>query len=144
MPAVAGRPLAALIVLVMVQFVLGRHPRTGAALAERRVDGLVVGDRPLRRVALARLRRTLARAVAQGGGAAAPLLATPPELLDPGRERAPVAEFTLLEDPPGRWFEADTGQPVVYQTAGHDAALREGASLAAIDAALAAWTKVSR
>jgi len=129
--------------LGMGQFLLRPHPRTGATLAERRVDGLVVGDRPLRRVALARLRRTLARAVAQGGGAAAPLLATPPELLDPGRERAPVAEFTLLEDPPGRWFEADNGQPVVYQTAGHDAALGEGASLAAIDAALAAWTNVS-
>src|SRR5437773_1648333 len=139
----AGAGPAGTTALGMGQFGLGRHPRTGAALAERRVDGLVVGDRPLRRVALARLRRTLARAVAQGGGAAAPLLATPPELLDPGRERAPVAEFTLLEDPPGRWFEADSGQPVVYQTAGHDAALGESASLAAIDAALAAWTNVS-
>src|SRR5437899_275361 len=46
--------------LGMGQFVLRPHPRTGATLAERRVDGLVVGDRPLRCVPLARLRRTLA------------------------------------------------------------------------------------
>src|SRR5437899_7244577 len=74
--------------LGMGQFVLRPHPRTGATLAERRVDGLVVGDRPLRRVPLARLRRTLARAAAQDGSVAAPLLAAPPELLDPGLERA--------------------------------------------------------
>src|SRR5207247_980211 len=125
------------------QCVLRPHPRTGATLAERRVDGLVVGDRPLRRVPLARLRRTLARAAAQDGGAAAPLLAAPPELLDPGLERAPVAEFTLMDTPPGRRFEADSGQPVVYETAGADAGLGESASLAAIDGALAAWTNVS-
>src|SRR5437773_5043823 len=129
--------------LGMGQFVLRPHPRTGATLAERRVDGLVVGDRPLRRVPLARLRRTLARAAAQDGGAAAPLLAAPPELLDPGLERAPVAEFTLMDTPPGRRFEADSGQPVVYETAGADAGLGESASLAAIDGALAAWTNVS-
>src|SRR2546428_10387990 len=129
--------------LGMGQFVLRSHPRTGAMLAERRVDGLVVGDRPLRRVPLARLRRTLARA-AQDGGAAAPLLAAPPELLDPGLERAPVAEVTLMDAPPGRRFEADSGQPVVYQTAGADAGLGASASLAAIDGALAAWTNVSR
>src|SRR6266702_7592218 len=131
--------------LGMGQFVLRPHPRTGATLAERRVDGLVVGDRPLRRVPLARLRRTLARAAAEDVGvAAAPLLATPPELLDPGLERAPVAEFTLMDSPPARWFEADSGQPVVYQTAGQDTALGESASLAALDGALAAWTNVSR
>src|SRR3989442_8501304 len=130
--------------LGMGQFVLGRHPRTGAALAERRVDGLVVGDRPLRRVPLARLLRTLARAIAQdGSGAPAPLLADPPELADPRLERAPVAEFTLMDAPPARWFEADSGQPVVYLTAGQDGALGARASLAAIDGALAAWTNVS-
>src|SRR5438128_5563326 len=70
--------------LGMGQFVLRPHPRTGDVLAERRVAGDVVGDRPLRRVPLARLRRTLARAAAQDGGAAAPLLAAPPALLAPG------------------------------------------------------------
>src|SRR3989442_4929814 len=130
--------------LGMGQFVLRSHPRTGAMLAERRVDGLVVGSRPLRRVPLARLPRTLARAIEQdGGGASAPLLADPPELAGPGLERAPVAEFTLMDAPPARWFEADSGQPVVYQTAGQDGALGANASLAAIDGALAAWTNVS-
>src|SRR5207247_10669756 len=76
--------------LGMGQFVLRPHPRTGATLAERRVDGLVVGDRPLRRVPLARLRRTLARAAAQDGGAAAPLPAAPPERLAPGLARPPA------------------------------------------------------
>src|SRR6266566_564910 len=130
--------------LGMGQFVLRPHPRTGATLAERRVDGLVVGDRPLRRVPLARLLRTLARGIEQdGGGAPALLLADPPELADPGLERAPVAEFTLMDAPPARWFEADSGQPVVYQTAGQNEALGASASLAAIDGALAAWTNVS-
>src|SRR3989441_5648250 len=74
--------------LGMGQFMLRPHPRTGATLAERRVDWLVVGDRPLRRVPLARLLRTLARAIEQdGAGASAPLLADPPELADPGLER---------------------------------------------------------
>ena len=130
--------------LGMGQFVLRPHPRTGATLAERRTDGLVVGARPLRRVRLVRLLRTLARAVARDRAAAvAPLVATPPELLDPGLERAPVAEFTLMDAPPARWFEADAGQPVVYETAGQDGALGTRASLAAIDGALAAWTNVS-
>src|SRR5204863_312290 len=130
--------------LGMGQFVLRLHPRTGATLAERRVDGLVVGDRPLRRVPLARLLRTLARTIEQdGGGAPALLLADPPELADPGLERAPVAEFTLMDAPAARWFEADGGQPVVYQTAGQNEALGASASLAAIDGALAAWTNVS-
>src|SRR3989442_2625008 len=100
--------------LGMGQFGLRPHPRTGATLPERRVDGLVVGDRPLRRVPLARLLRTLARAIAQdGSGAPAPLLADPPELADPRLERPPVAEVTLMDAPPPRWFRARTAQPVV-------------------------------
>ena len=130
--------------LGMGQLLLRPHPRTGAPLAERRVDGLVVGARPLRRVRLARLLRTLARAAAEDAGhGAAPLVAVPGELLDPGLERAPVAEFTLMDDPHGRWFEADNGAPVVYQMANEDAALGTAASVAAIDGALAAWTNVT-
>jgi hypothetical protein len=129
--------------LGMGQFVLRPRPRTGDVLAERRVEGDVVGDRPLRRVRLARLLRTLARTLASDAGRApTPLLAAPPELLDPGIARVPVAEFTLMDSPRGRWFEVDGGQPVVYQTAGQDAALGESASLAAVDGALAAWTNV--
>src|SRR5207249_10085911 len=102
----------------MGQFVLGRHPRTGAALAERRVDGLVVGDRRLRRVALARLRRTLARAVAQGGGAPPRLPPPPPEPPAPAPRPAPAPASPPLEAPPGPWFEADTGQPAASPTPG--------------------------
>src|SRR6266852_601001 len=129
--------------LGMGQFVLRPRPRTGDVLAERRVEGDVVGDRPLRRVRLARLLRTLARGLATDAGRVpAPLLAAPPELLDPGIAREPVAEFTLMDSPRGRWLEVDSGQPVVYQTAGQDTALGESASLAAVDGALAAWTNV--
>src|SRR2546425_935082 len=96
--------------LGMGQFVLRPHPRTGDVLAERRVAGDVVGDRPLRRVRLARLLRTLARGLATDAGRSlAPLLAAPPELLDPGLAREPVAEFTLMDSPRGRWHEVDGG-----------------------------------
>src|SRR5438876_11875540 len=64
--------------LGMGQFVLRPHPRTGPTLAERRVDGLVVGGRPLRCVPLARPRRPLARAAAEDRGAAAARLPGPP------------------------------------------------------------------
>jgi thrombospondin type 3 repeat protein/matrixin len=128
----------------MGQFVLRPHRHTGATFAERHVDGLVVGARPLHHVPLARLLRTIARAVATDGDAAPrPLLSVPPELLDPGLAREPVAEFTLMDNPTGRWFEADSGQPVVYQVAGGDATLGDGVTLGAIDEALAAWTNVS-
>jgi len=126
----------------MGQFVLRPHPRTGETLAERAVDGLVLGDRPLRRVPLARLLRTIARGAAASPSPAA-IVASPLELTDPDLERAPVAEFTLMDDPPGRWFEPDSGQPVVYQLAGADAALGTNASIDAITGALAAWTNVS-
>src|SRR5437016_7404516 len=127
--------------LGMGQFVLRPHPRTGATLAERRVDGLVVGDRPLRCVPLARLRRTLARAAAEDVGvAAAPLLATPPELADPGLERAPVAELTLTDSPPARRFDADSRQPVASQPGGQGTSPGASAALAALQAAPAALT----
>ena len=128
----------------MGQFVLRPHPRTGALIAERQVDAHVIGDQPLRRVPLARLLRTIRRAVeADGGRAVAPLVTVPRELKDPRLDRAPVAEFTFMDNPPGRWFEPDSGQPVVYQVAGAEAALGADASLAAIDGALAAWTNVT-
>ena len=128
--------------LGMGQFTLRPHPRTGRILAERRVDGAVIGARPVRRVPLDRLLRVVRHAT-DGASAPAPLVTLPPELLDPGLLHEPVAEFTLMDSPPGRWFEADTGLPVVYQVAGGDAALGVPASLAAIDGALAAWTNVS-
>ncbi len=126
----------------MGQFTIRPHPRTGTLLAERRVDAAVIGARPVARVPLDRLLRIIRRA-ASGAPTARPLVTAPPELFDPGLERVPVAEFTFMDDPPGRWFEPDTGQPVVYQVAGGDGALGVTGSLSALDGALAAWTNVS-
>src|SRR5262249_23924882 len=126
----------------MGQFALRPHPRTGTILAERRVDGAVIGARPVRRVPLDRLLRIIRRA-ASGEAPTAPLAAAPPQLADPRLQHGPVTEVTVMGNPPGRWFEADRGQPVVYRVAGGDAALGVAASLGAIDAALAAWTNVS-
>jgi hypothetical protein len=126
----------------MGQFLVREHPRLGA-LAERRVDGLVVGARPVRRVPLARLVRTIRRALAGDAGATAPLVAVPREATDPGLERMPVAEFTLMDSPAGRWFQPDAGQPVIYSIAGADPVLGPNASTDAIDGALAAWTNVT-
>ena len=126
------------------QFVLVPHPRTGATMAERRPDALFVDSQPVHRVALARLLRTIARAVAAETGAPPQALVTvPPELVTPGLERESVDAFTYM-DPPGRWFEADSGQPVVYgvDPAG-DAGLGPDASFAALDGAFAAWTNVT-
>jgi matrixin/thrombospondin type 3 repeat protein len=127
----------------MGQFSLRRHPRTGTLLAERRLDGLVLGPRPLRRIPLARLLAVIEHTLADDPGVAAPLVRVPPELVDPGLEREPVAEFTFMDSPPGRWFEPDRGQPVAYAVAGGDSALGVDASINAIDGALAAWTNVS-
>src|SRR5262245_52413275 len=128
----------------MGQFVLVPHPRTGVTMAERRLDALFVDSQPVHRVALARLLRTIARAVAADEGAPTPALVTvPPELVTPGLERESVDAFTYM-DPPGRWFEADSGQTVVYgvDPAG-DAALGPDTSNTALDGAFAAWTNVS-
>ena len=127
----------------MGQFLLRAHPRLGV-LAERRIDGFVVGAPPVRRVALDRLLRTIRRAMrADVGAAVAPLVTVPHELTDPGLDRMPIAEFTLMDNPAGRWFQPDTGQPVVYSVAGADPALGANQSVDAIDGALAAWTNVT-
>ncbi|HZP40708.1 MAG TPA: matrixin family metalloprotease [Candidatus Binatia bacterium] len=129
----------------MGQFRLVAHPRTGELMAERRLDGLVLGGRALRRVPLARLLRTVRRAVAADAGVVPrPLVTVPPELVAPGLEREAVEQFTVMDSPPARWFEADAGTPVVYDVdAGGDAKLGVNESMAAIDGALAAWTNVS-
>ncbi|HJQ83341.1 MAG TPA: thrombospondin type 3 repeat-containing protein, partial [Candidatus Binatia bacterium] len=130
--------------LGMGQFVLRPHARSGEIVAERHVDALVLGDRPVRRVALRKLLRVVRRAVAASPAAAvAPLVAAPAELFDPALTRAPVAQFTFLDSPPGRWFEPDAGLPVVYSIAGADSALGVDGSTSAIDGALAAWSNVS-
>ena len=132
--------------LGMGQFHLSTNPLTGVTHAERTLDGLVVGAHSARRrVPLSGLLRTIARALADDGArAAAPLVTVPPEATDPGLERQSVEAFTLMQGSHGRWFEADSGQAVVYRVdpAG-DNAIGTNATMAAIDGALAAWTNVA-
>ena len=55
-----------------------------------------------------------------------------------------VDAFTLMDGPSGRWFEVDEGAPVVYAVDPEgDRGLGPTSSVAAIDAALAAWSDVS-
>src|SRR6185436_15011481 len=70
--------------LGMGQFALVAHPRTGATMAERQLDAYALDSRPVRRVPLVRLLRTIRRATAADPGSATPLVATPPELVTPG------------------------------------------------------------
>src|SRR5262249_14430767 len=65
--------------LGMGQFTLRPHPRTGRILAERRVDGAVIGKRSVRRVPLDHLLR-IVRHATDGGSEPAPLVTAPPEL----------------------------------------------------------------
>jgi hypothetical protein len=125
------------------QFVLAPHPHTGETMAERTLDARVVGRRPVGRVRLDRLLRTIERATAGDAGTAVGLEPAPAEH-DAGMVRETTDAFTFLGDPSGRWFEADSNTPVVYQVeAGGDATLGPDASLAAIDGAMAAWTNVT-
>jgi Matrixin/Thrombospondin type 3 repeat len=131
--------------LGMGQFALVQHGRTGATMAERKLDAMVLGRRPVRRVPLARLLRTIRRALAADPGqAAAPLVTEPQELFAPGVERETIDRFTLMDSPPARWFEPDSGSPVVYRVDPKgDNGLGANESLSAIDAALAAWSNVT-
>jgi hypothetical protein len=127
------------------QFTVTTHARTGELMAERKLDGVMLGRRPLRRTRLARILQTVERAVRlHGQQAVAPLVTAPVELTTPGLERQAIERFTVMDGPPGRWFEPDEGAPVVYSVdpAG-DSGLGVTASFAAIDGALAAWTNVS-
>jgi hypothetical protein len=55
-----------------------------------------------------------------------------------------VGAFTFMDRPSGRWHQPDLGEPVVIDVdATGDLGLGPDTSLAAIDAALAAWTQVS-
>jgi hypothetical protein len=85
--------------------------------------------------------RTLARAQT-ATAPPAPLVLIPPELGTTATEDHD--SFTLLGNPPARWFEADTGQPVNYLVdSSGDAQLGPTTSRAAVDAAFAAWTDVA-
>jgi hypothetical protein len=119
---------------------------TGAAgevVAERAVDEPVLGGGRVRRLKLARLLRTIEKAARHDARAPRAVRAHPGLLTAPALERRPVEEFTFMDNPSGRWHEADLGIPVVYgvDPAG-DPALGPEQSNAALDAALAAWTAV--
>ena len=73
---------------------------------------------------------------------APPLTVTPPELGSTPTEYHD--SFTLLGNPPARWFEPDNGQPVNYFVdSSGDTTLGFSTSRAAVDAAFAAWTNVA-
>ena len=73
---------------------------------------------------------------------ASSLTLTPPELSTTTTEYHD--SFTFLSNPPVRWFEPDSGQPVGYVVdSTGDSALGFAVSRAAFDSALAAWTNVA-
>ena len=112
-------------------------------VAERSVSEPVLGGGRVRRLKLANLLRTIAKAVRNDARTPSSLVPAPSELTAPGLEHATVEAFTLMDNPSGRWHEADLGQTVVYgvDPAG-DPTLGPDASNAALDAAFAAWTNV--
>lgn len=125
------------------QFLIEDDGDTGEAMAVRRLREPVTGGSARRRVPLRALLATIRREVARRDGAAAPLEPLPAEATLPGIERMRLAAFTFLDSPGARWREPDLGQPVVYGAdARGDTALGSAASLAALDAAMAAWSNV--
>jgi hypothetical protein len=117
---------------------------SGELSAERSVSEPVLGGGRVRRVKLARLLRTIRKAVATDP-APAPraIVAIPAEVADPTLERTTPEAYTLMSNPSGRWHEADLGETVVYNVdPSGDPALGADATFAAIDGAFAAWTNV--
>ena len=129
----------------MGQFRLKDDPTTGAVMAERALREHVVGGSPQRRLSVDRLVRTIARVIAsEPAAASAPLIAEPADATMPGLARTTVEAFTLMDAPSGRWKEPDLGAAVTYDVDSHgDNGLGLDNSLAALDAAFAAWTNVS-
>ena len=115
----------------------------GALVAERSLAEPVLGGARRRRLRLDRVLRTVAKAVASDSTAARPLVSVPAEATAPGLERMTPSAFTLMDNPSGRWHEADLGETIVYGVDPKgDQALGPDQSNAALDAALAAWTDV--
>jgi hypothetical protein len=97
----------------------------------------------VRRLKVSRLLRTIDKAVRSDRRVPNPLLSTPAEATAPNVARPTIGAFTLMDNPAGRWHEADLGQTVVYgvDPAG-DPSLGADATNAAMDAAFAAWSSV--
>ena len=109
----------------------------GAYRLETAVDGTVLATRMVPTRETRRLDEIAATAQALGDPGSA-LGATGSD----GSSTPVTANFTLLGSPPGRWFQADTGQAVRYAVANADVQLGAAASNSVVDAALAAWTDV--
>ena len=129
------------VALGMGQYLL--RARAGhELLAERSLGAPVVGGSAVRRLRFARLVRTIGRALATASGAAQPVARAPRP--SPVTHEVSVGAFTFMDRPSGRWHQPDLGEPVVIGVdAAGDNGLGPEASLAAVDAALAAWTQVS-
>jgi hypothetical protein len=108
----------------------------GAYHLEAAVDGTVLATRMVPTRETRRLDEIAATAQALGDPGSA--LGTGADASD----TSVTAEFTFLGSPPGRWFQADTGQTVRYAVANADVQLGVAVSNDVVDAALAAWTDV--
>jgi hypothetical protein len=115
---------------------------TGASVLTPATGELVDGPRDTQRfLPLLKRLRWLARGEVRGQSARQPLTLVPEELASTPTQFQDA--YTFLANPPGRWFEPDSGQPVTYLIDSKgDATLGFSASRAAIDAAMAAWTNV--
>jgi hypothetical protein len=105
--------------------------------------GAMVESQPETKRFLPLLRQVRDLARLEGERAArAPITVAPPEL--PAGTTEVRESFTFLSAPPVRWFEPDSGLPVVYliDSTG-DSTLGPAASQAAVDAALATWSDVA-
>ena len=116
---------------------------TGEPVAERSVSEPVLGGSRVRRLKVSRLLRTIAKAVRSDRRIPSPLASVPAEATATDVARPTIGAFTLMDNPAGRWHEADLGQTIVYgvDPAG-DPSLGPDASNAAMDAAFAAWSTV--
>jgi matrixin len=73
-----------------------------------------------------------------------PVQAVPPEASDPSLPHEVSDAFTLLGQPPGRFFEADEAIPLSFQIDQRgDAILGLSAARQVVDAAFATWTNVA-
>ena len=91
---------------------------------------------------LLRRLRQQAHAESHAQQTARPLRLVPEELSNPATRFQEA--YTFLSNPPCRWFQPDSGQPVTYYVdSTGDAKLGLASSQAAVDAALAAWSDVS-
>jgi hypothetical protein len=126
------------VLLYLQQTASGEVRTTGLALGAYRLltaaDGTVVATRAVPLAETRPLDQVAATVQALGD---------PGSPIDGGGTGEPTtAYFTFLGSPPGRWFQADQGQPVRFSVANADVELGPSTSNGVIDASLAAWTNV--